>query len=187
MVLMKKTKQDNTLFSADKPKKKTQKKVIIYTDGACLGNPGPGGYGVVLRYGKHEKELSAGYRHTTNNRMEILAAVVGLQALKSDKRLNVVIHSDSQLLVKSINEGWAEKWKKNNWKRNRKDKALNSDLWEMLLIEMEKHDVQFVWVKGHADIPDNERCDKLSKDAAESHTLIDVVYESENRYTGSMK
>ncbi len=185
---MKKTKEEISLFKDKKPKDKAQKKVIIYTDGACLGNPGPGGYGVVLRYGKHFKELSKGFRYTTNNRMEILAAVEALRALKSDKRLHVVIHSDSQLLVKSINEGWAEKWRKNDWKRNRKDKALNADLWAMLLQELEKHDVGFVWVKGHADIPDNERCDRLSKDAAESgHLLIDEFYESENSYKSKNK
>ncbi len=144
--------------------KDPQKQVIIYTDGACLGNPGPGGYGVVLLYGEHRKELAGGYRLTTNNRMEILAAIKGLEALKS--ACSVTLYSDSQYLVNAINKGWAQRWKANGWKRNAREKALNPDLWERLLELCSRHDITFVWVRGHANNKENERCDVLSKEAA---------------------
>jgi ribonuclease HI len=182
---MKKNRISNdSLFIQKKIKVQIQKQVIIYTDGACLGNPGPGGYGAILKYGKHIKELSAGFRHTTNNRMEIMAAIEALKSLKPGKRNDVTIYSDSQLLVNAMTKGWAVKWGKNGWKRNRKDKALNPDLWEKLLDEVEKHDVRFIWIKGHADIPENERCDELSKKSAQGiNLLIDTEYEKENPYS----
>jgi ribonuclease HI len=145
------------------------KKVTIYTDGACLGNPGPGGYGVVLLYGEQRKELSGGYRLTTNNRMEILAAIKGLEALKS--ACEVTLYSDSQYLVNAISKGWARRWQANGWKRNPREKALNPDLWEKLLKLCARHEVSFVWVRGHANNAENERCDALSKEAAARNDL----------------
>jgi len=136
------------------------KKVEIFTDGACSGNPGPGGYGVVLRYGTAEKELSGGAKETTNNRMELTAAIVGLEALK--ERCDVTLYSDSKYLIDAINCGWAEKWRQNGWMRTKKEKALNPDLWERLLNLLENHSVELVWVKGHAGHPENERCDKMA-------------------------
>ncbi len=136
------------------------KKVEIYTDGACSGNPGPGGYGVILRYGEHEKELSGGEESTTNNRMELTAAIVGLSTLKEP--CEVTLYSDSKYLIDAIEQGWVYKWKENGWMRNKKDKALNPDLWEELLTLLEKHEVNLVWVKGHDGHSENERCDKLA-------------------------
>ncbi|NLT95564.1 MAG: ribonuclease HI [Clostridia bacterium] len=152
-------------------------KVSIYTDGACKGNPeGPGGYGVVLLYTDsnnktHRKELSAGFRNTTNNRMEILAAVVGLEALK--KPCEVDLYSDSQYLVKAIEEKWIERWQKNGWMRDVKKgiKAKNIDLWQRLLKAMEPHKVTFHWVRGHSGHPENERCDQLATEAASQPNL----------------
>ncbi len=140
------------------------KKVTIYTDGACLGNPGPGGYGVVLLYDAHRKELSGGFRLTTNNRMEIMAAVVGLTALKT--RCRVTLYSDSQYVINAMTQGWVERWRANGWKRNRRDQALNPDLWEQLLQLCRRHEVNFVWVRGHNENPENERCDELARLAA---------------------
>lgn len=136
------------------------KKVEIYTDGACSGNPGPGGYGVILRYGEHERELSGGEANTTNNRMELTAAIVGLSALTEP--CEVTLYSDSKYLIDAIEQGWVYKWKENGWMRNKKDKALNPDLWEELLTLLEKHEVSLVWVKGHDGHSENERCDKLA-------------------------
>ena len=124
------------------------KRVVIYTDGACIGNPGPGGYGVVLLYGSHRKELSGGFRLTTNNRMEIMAAIVGLSALKT--ACSVTLYTDSQYLADTITKGWATRWRANGWRRNKKEKALNPDLWTELLDLCVVHDVEFVWVRGHA-------------------------------------
>jgi ribonuclease HI len=150
--------------------------VTIYTDGGCLNNPGPGGYGVVLLYNDHRKELSGGFRHTTNNRMEILAAIKGLQALKS--RCRVTIYSDSQYLVNAIEKGWALRWKSNGWRRNRKEKAINPDLWEQLLDLCSRHEVQFQWIRGHVGTEENERTDRLAKEAASgSDHEVDEVYE----------
>jgi len=152
------------------------KQVVIFTDGACLGNPGPGGYGAILIYGQHRKELSAAYRKTTNNRMELLAAIVGLEALK--EKCKVTLYSDSQYLVNAIQRGWARKWRANDWKRNKKEKALNPDLWERLLTICEHHEVEFQWVKGHSGQAENERCDEIANQAAESnHQLVDIEYE----------
>ncbi|NLK37706.1 MAG: ribonuclease HI [Epulopiscium sp.] len=145
------------------------KNVIIYTDGACSGNPGKGGYGVVLLYGSARKELSGGFYETTNNRMEVLAVIKGLEALKEP--CNVVLYSDSKYVVDAIEKGWAEKWKKNNWYRNKSEKASNVDLWERLLALLQKHTVRLQWVKGHADNPENERCDELARQAILSGNL----------------
>ena len=136
------------------------KAVEIYTDGACSGNPGAGGYGVVLLYGSARKELSEGYRLTTNNRMEVLAVIKGLEALKEP--CQVTLYSDSKYVVDAIQKGWAKKWQANHWMRNAKEPALNSDLWEQLLGLLGQHDVTFHWVKGHAGHPMNERCDQLA-------------------------
>jgi ribonuclease HI len=150
--------------------------VTIYTDGACDPNPGPGGYGVVLLEGGRRRELSGGFRLTTNNRMEIIAAIIGLEALGSP--VKVRLYSDSEYLVKAMTQGWAERWKSSNWKRNRHEKALNADLWKKLLELCEKYQVEFKWVKGHAGNRENERCDQLSSAALKRPNLpIDEGYE----------
>lgn len=136
------------------------KEVEIFTDGACSGNPGPGGYGVILRYNGREKEISGGDPQTTNNRMELTAAIEGLKALKEPCR--VTLYSDSKYLVDAVNEGWVYKWEENGWMRTKREPALNPDLWEELLALMDEHEVTFVWVKGHDGHPENERCDKLA-------------------------
>lgn len=152
------------------------KRVIIYTDGACIGNPGPGGYGVILIYGKHRKELSGGYRLTTNNRMELMAAIKSLTALKEP--CQVEIYSDSEYLVKAIKRGWVKRWKANNWYRSNKKKAENHDLWEELLRLCDKHQVLFEWVRSHNGHLENERCDKLAVIAAQQPNLPkDIGYE----------
>jgi ribonuclease HI len=152
------------------------KKVTIYTDGACLGNPGPGGYGVVLLYGGHRKELSGGFRLTTNNRMELLAVIVGLRSLK--ERCSVTVYSDSQYVVNAIEKGWAARWRANGWKRNKKEKAINRDLWRQLLDLCDMHEVKMVWVRGHSGVEENERADVLSVTAAKQKNLpVDEGYE----------
>ena len=151
------------------------KNVTLYTDGGCINNPGPGGYGVVLIYDSHRKELSGGFRKTTNNRMEIFAAIAGLEALKEPCRVTLV--SDSQYLVYAIQKGWARKWQANGWRRNSREPAINPDLWEKLLKLCEIHEVQFRWVRGHAGHTENERCDDLAKSAARSPNLaVDPGY-----------
>ncbi len=145
------------------------KSVTLYTDGGCINNPGPGGYGVVLIFNSHRKELSGGFRRTTNNRMEIFAAIAGLEALKEPCR--VTLFSDSQYLVYAIEKGWACKWQANGWRRNKKERAINPDLWERLLKLCEVHEVQFRWVRGHAGQSENERCDELAKAAARNQDL----------------
>ncbi len=139
------------------------KSVTIYTDGACSGNPGAGGYGAVLLYGSARKEISEGFEQTTNNRMEVLAVIKALEALKEP--CQVTLYSDSKYVVDAITKGWLKKWKANGWKRNQKEFASNIDLWEKLLPLLEKHTVIFVWVKGHADNKENERCDYLARKA----------------------
>lgn len=134
--------------------------VTIYTDGACSGNPGPGGYGAILMYGQHKKELSGGDPNTTNNRMELMGVITALKAL--NRPCQVDLYTDSQYVVNAIEKGWARKWQANGWMRNKKDKALNPDLWQTLLDLLEVHQVAFHWVKGHAGNPYNNRCDELA-------------------------
>jgi ribonuclease HI len=150
-------------------------RVSIYTDGGCDPNPGPGGYGVVILSNGRRKELSAGYRRTTNNRMEIMAAIAGLEALKA--RCRVTLHTDSQYLANAITLGWASRWKANRWMRNKTDPAQNPDLWDRLLDLCRQHAVEFVWLRGHAGDPENERCDRLSAQARRGALLIDPGYE----------
>lgn len=140
------------------------KTVDIYTDGACSGNPGPGGWGTILVYNGHEKELSGGEENTTNNRMEMLAVIMGLRALKESCKVNVT--TDSQYVYNGITKGWAKSWRKNNWIKSDKTKAKNPELWEELLMLLEKHDVTMQWVRGHNGHPYNERCDRLATSAA---------------------
>ena len=155
-------------------------KITIYTDGACSGNPGPGGYGTVLQYGEHRKELSGGFRKTTNNRMELLAVIEGLQSLK--KPCEVTVFSDSKYIVDAVNKGWAKRWQANGWRRNRKDKALNPDMWAYLLKLLDTHTVNVRWVKGHAGNPGNERADALAVAASHSDSLdVDEGYEAQSR------
>jgi len=152
------------------------KKVTVYTDGACKNNPGPGGYGVILQYGENRKEFSAGYRLTTNNRMEIMAAIVGLEALKEPCEVRIL--SDSQYLVNAIEKGWARRWQANGWMRSNKEKAVNPDLWERILALCKTHKVRFEWVRGHAGHKENERCDELATSAAAGQNLsVDEIYE----------
>ncbi len=130
--------------------------ITIYTDGAASGNPGPGGYGVVLMAGAHRKELSEGFRRTTNNRMELLAVIIGLAALRFEGS-NVTIYSDSKYVVDAVEKGWVFGWEKTGFKKKK-----NPDLWRQFLALYRKHHVKFIWVKGHANIPENERCDQLA-------------------------
>jgi len=150
---------------------------VIYADGAAINNPGPGGYGVVLLHKRKRTELSGGLRLTTNNRMELLACIVGLGALKF--RCHVVVYSDSKYVVDCIAKGWAKKWRTNGWQRTRDQKAENPDLWAQLLDLCDKHEVEFRWVKGHAGQPENERCDQLASQAAAKQDLPpDTAYET---------
>lgn len=142
------------------------KKVDIYTDGACRGNPGKGGWAAVLVYGDQKKELCGGENDTTNNRMELTAAIEALSALKEP--CEVVITSDSQYLINGITKGWAVSWREKGWKKADKSPALNPDLWQKLLDLLEIHKVEFIWVKGHAGHPYNERCDELATNFADS-------------------
>ena len=156
------------------------KTVEIFTDGGSLGNPGPGGYGVVLKFQDQRSELSEGFRKTTNNRMELMAAIAGLTALKEP--CHVKLYSDSQYLVNAMEKGWAKKWQVNGWMRNKKESALNPDLWQDLLNLCEKHRVQFFWIKGHNGDPENELCDRLCRKAAQgSHLKRDHFYEAQKR------
>ncbi|MCR5485728.1 MAG: ribonuclease HI [Clostridiales bacterium] len=137
------------------------KHVDIFSDGSCSGNPGPGGWASILKYGRHEKELCGGESNTTNNRMELTAVIEALNALKEP--CDVCITTDSKYVVDGITLGWAEKWKQNGWMRTKKDPALNPDLWDALLSAIDKQNsCEFIWVKGHAGHPENERCDKLA-------------------------
>ncbi|MFY9199097.1 MAG: ribonuclease HI [Acutalibacteraceae bacterium] len=134
--------------------------VQMFTDGACSGNPGPGGWGTILRCNGVEKELSGGERETTNNRMELTAVIEGFKSLK--RSCNVELYTDSKYVADSIEKGWVYSWKKNGWKKSDKKPALNSDLWEELINEIEKHNLKIIWVKGHAGHPENERCDQMA-------------------------
>lgn len=149
------------------------KHVNIYTDGCSLGNPGPGGYGIIIEYKGLKKEFSAGFKHTTNNRMELSAVIEALALLK--EKCTVCIYTDSQYVVNGITKGWAARWRSKGWMRNKTDKAENPDLWGRLLDLVGQHDVKFQWVKGHAGHPENERCDKLSKDSAVQAELKEDV------------
>lgn len=147
--------------------------ITIYTDGSSRGNPGPGGYGAVLMYGKKRKELSAGYRKTTNNRMELMGVIAALEALKKPG-LNITIYTDSQYIVKAINEGWLNKWLATNFAKGKK----NKDLWVKFYNLYKQHHIKFVWVKGHADNVFNNRCDVLATTAADGRNLqVDEGYE----------
>lgn len=157
------------------------KRVVIYTDGACTGNPGPGGYGVVMIHGKERKELSAGFRLTTNNRMEIMGCIAGLRALKT--QCDVTIYSDSKYVVNTMTKSWALKWRRRGWKRKCENgelkDALNADLWAQMLDLCDRHRVRFNWVRGHSGNEGNERCDQLARAATVSGGLgIDVAYEN---------
>ena len=136
------------------------KTVTLYTDGACSGNPGPGGWGAILSYNGAEKELSGGEKSTTNNRMELTAVIAGLSALKEP--CIVELYSDSKYVIDGLSKGWAVSWRKNGWKKADKKPALNPDLWETLLNLTERHQLHYHWVKGHADNPYNNRCDQLA-------------------------
>jgi ribonuclease HI len=147
--------------------------IEIFTDGAAQGNPGPGGYGTIMRYGTHEKEISQGFRLTTNNRMELMAVIAGLEAIRKDG-IPVTIFSDSQYVVNAVEKGWLWNWEKKNFK----DK-LNIDLWRRYIPLHHRFKPKFVWVRGHAGHPENERCDRLAVAAAEgSGLLTDTAYES---------
>ena len=143
------------------------KKVEIYTDGACSGNPGAGGWGTILVYNGHEKELSGGEANTTNNRMEMMAVIEGLKALKEP--CEVVLTSDSQYVCNAITKGWAKSWRKNNWIKSDKTQAKNADLWEEMLKLLAVHKVNIVWVRGHNGHPYNERCDKLAVEQSQKY------------------
>lgn len=149
--------------------------IEIYTDGACSGNPGPGGYGIVMKFLNQRKELSQGYRKTTNNRMELLAVIIGLESIKKPD-IPIIVYSDSKYVVDAINLGWVHSWVKKGFK----DKA-NPDLWQRFLKIYQKHQVKFVWVKGHAENIENNRCDELAVIASKStQLLIDEGYENNN-------
>ena len=151
------------------------KKVIIYTDGACSGNPGAGGYGAVILYGDIRRELSGGFKLTTNNRMELIAVIKALEYLNQPCEID--LYSDSKYLVDTIKNGWVYNWQKNNWYRNKKEIALNRDLWEKLLDLLAIHNVNFIWVKGHNENIENEYCDFLARQAIKNSELdIDENY-----------
>ena len=136
------------------------KHIDLYTDGACSGNPGPGGYGTILSYQGHERRLSGGEANTTNNRMELTAGIEGLAALK--ERCEVTVYSDSKYVVDGIEKGWARSWKRNGWRKADRKPALNAELWDRLLQLLDAHEVSFVWLKGHAGHPMNEECDRMA-------------------------
>ena len=143
------------------------KEVTLYTDGACSGNPGPGGWAAILKYGVHEKEMSGSMASTTNNRMELFAVISGLGALKT--RCKVSVYSDSTYVVDAINEHWLERWQAKNWKLSGGDAVANQDLWRLLIIVLKKHEVRFFKVKGHSDDPLNNRCDELARGAIKQY------------------
>ncbi|MFU8796962.1 MAG: ribonuclease HI [Dehalococcoidia bacterium] len=149
------------------------RQVTVYTDGACIGNPGPGGYGVVILSNDERRELSGGFRLTTNNRMEMMAAIVALETLDEGSR--VTLYSDSEYVVKAMSRGWAKRWQQNGWMRNRREQALNPDLWERLLELCGRHDVEFRWIKGHAESTENARADQLAMQAARQSGQPDDV------------
>lgn len=144
------------------------KHVDIYTDGACRGNPGKGGWGAILVYGNNKKEMSGGERHTTNNRMELMGAIEALSILKEP--CEVTLTSDSKYLVDAISKGWLDSWRKNGWRKADRSEVLNVDLWQKLIVQLERHKVTFVWVHGHRGHEYNERCDVLATTFADSFT-----------------
>lgn len=153
-------------------------KIIVYTDGAASGNPGPGGYGALLKSGNHYKELSGGYRLTTNNRMELLAVIVALETLKIEGSL-VDVYTDSRYVSDAVEKKWLFEWEKKHFKKKK-----NIDLWQRFLVIFRKHTVKFHWIKGHANIPENERCDRLAVEASKSDDLlVDEGYEKEKDST----
>lgn len=152
----------------------TKNKIIIYTDGAARGNPGPGGYGVVMKYGSHRKELSQGFQFTTNNRMELLAVIVALEQLKKNDS-QVTVYSDSRYVCEPVNQHWLFDWERKGFKKKK-----NPDLWRRFLESYRKHQVRLVWVKGHSDIPENERCDQLAVEASHQAKLpVDEGYQQD--------
>jgi ribonuclease HI len=160
--------------------------VVIYTDGGCTGNPGPGGYGAIVIAAPSRKQLSGGFRLTTNNRMEITAAIAGLEHLRRPSR--VTLYSDSRYLVDAMSKGWARRWKTNGWRRGTGEPALNPDLWERLLALCDLHQVRFQWVRGHAGHPENELCDRLAVAAAGRPGLpADVEYEKARKTAPAIK
>ncbi len=152
--------------------------VTIYTDGSCLGNPGPGGIGIVLISDSKQKEISEGYRLTTNNRMELLAVIRALETLNTRSKVN--LYTDSSYVVNALTKGWLRKWQQNNWQLSNKKPAKNIDLWKILLDLNDLHDVTYHWIKGHAGDRNNERCDELAREAAyaESHWNEDSEFKS---------
>ncbi len=149
--------------------------LIMYTDGAARGNPGPGGYGTILFWGDTKKELSGGFRYTTNNRMELMAVIAGLEALKKEG-LKITVYSDSQYVVKAVEQGWLKNWIATDFKGGKK----NKDLWTRFYELSKKHKLRFRWVRGHADNPHNNRCDELATAAADSaHLDVDIFFENE--------
>jgi ribonuclease HI len=154
----------------------TEKKIIIYTDGACIGNPGPGGYGAVILDGTKRTQISGGFQATTNNRMELLAIIESLKLMKGKSR--VMVNTDSKYIVNAVQKGWLEKWAANRWMRNKRDKAENADLWKQMVRLLEKHEVHLKWVKGHAGNIENEVCDRLASAAARGKGLkVDKGFE----------
>ena len=158
----------------------TRRRVTIHTDGSCLGNPGPGGYAAILEYRAQEKELSGGFRRTTNNRMEILAVIAGLEALTEP--CSVTVYTDSRYVVDAVEKGWAKRWKANGWMRNKRERAINPDLWGRLLNALENHEVELRWVRGHSDNVGNIRVDRLAVAAAKGANLqVDKGFENPRR------
>jgi ribonuclease HI len=155
-------------------------KTVIFTDGASTGNPGPGGYGAVLLHGNSRKEISGGFRCTTNNRMELTAVIAALQALQRGS--SVIVYSDSRYVVDAVQKGWAKRWRSRGWMRTTDDRAENSDLWAVLLDLLDYHTIEFRWVRGHASSPENERCDRLAVQAAHAANLP-----ADPGYTGRCK
>jgi ribonuclease HI len=159
--------------------------VTIYTDGACSGNPGPGGYAAVLIYGSRRLELSQGYRATTNNRMELLGVISALEQLTSPCK--VTLYSDSEYVVNAITKGWLESWQKRGWRKADKKPVLNIDLWQRLVPLLEKHDIEFKWVRGHNNVAENERCDVLAVMASQSSKLlVDEGFPGEKKEAGRL-
>lgn len=155
---------------------KPLKTVDVYTDGACSGNPGPGGWAAILRFGIHQKELSGSMPHTTNNRMEVFAVISALGALK--ERCHVRVHSDSTYVVNAFQQGWLNNWQKRGWKTSDGKPVENQDLWRLLLIVVKKHEVEFIKVPGHADCAENNRCDELARAEIQKVTKINPDLES---------